>query len=197
MAVHPDSVVFQRAMVRCAAQAIPWSGMAYRAAAMRFANRDDLLTGMGSRQFGGRWNPPGSFRTVYLSVNAETALAEYLGQQMLPGLTAFAKMPMALVGVEVRLERVLDFASASVRKHFGVSIAHLVQDDWFSTGKRRHESLAQSIGRLAFEADFDGLIVPSAVRRAEWNLAVFPGNLVPPRSYLNLANRHELPPLGR
>lgn len=196
MAVHPDSVSLQRAMVRCAAQAVPWSGRAYRAAAMRFANRDDILAGVGSKQFGGRWNPPGSFRTVYLSRTPETAVAEYLGQQSRSGLSAFAKMPMVLVVVEVQLERVLDFTSAPVRRQFGVAVSQLIRDDW-SAPDARHESLTQALGRLAFEVELDGLLVPSAIARSESNLALFPGNFVPPGSYLRLANRQQLPPPGR
>jgi hypothetical protein len=43
----------------------------YRSSSPPYANRQDLLTGVGSRIAGARWNPPGSFPTVYTS-RAET-----------------------------------------------------------------------------------------------------------------------------
>lgn len=52
----------------------------------------------------------------------------------------------------------------------------------------------QAIGRLAWDAEWQGLLVPSAANEAGVNLIVFPGNLVPPRSYLLIVNRDQLPP---
>src|SRR5262245_34641012 len=66
-APHPEPERLAAALVRCNPWAIPWAGLAYRAAAPRRANVDDLLTGMGARAVGGRWNPRGAFRAIYLS----------------------------------------------------------------------------------------------------------------------------------
>jgi|GEM_PF-6319824 len=45
-----------------------WSGIAYRSARPRYAKQQDILTGAGSKKFGGRWNPRESFAAVYLSL---------------------------------------------------------------------------------------------------------------------------------
>jgi RES domain len=53
-----------------------WAGVIYRSASVRYANRDDLLTGTGSKSPGASWNPPGSMVTVYMSLDIQTAVAE-------------------------------------------------------------------------------------------------------------------------
>src|SRR5262249_5609496 len=59
---HPASDRLARALVRSLARAGAWAGTLYRSASPRYANRDDLLTGAGSKTAGARWNPPNSFR---------------------------------------------------------------------------------------------------------------------------------------
>jgi hypothetical protein len=42
---------------------------------------------------------------------------------------------------------------------------------------KRREALTQAVGRIAFEAGLEGLLVPSAQVRKSKNLVVFPENL--------------------
>ena len=89
----PDSDKLARAIGRGAKHAGPWSGVAFRATSVRYANRDDLLTGQGAKSAGGRWNPPASIATVYLGLSPETALAEYLAQHRYYGWPVSSAMP--------------------------------------------------------------------------------------------------------
>jgi RES domain-containing protein len=78
MFLHPESARLRRGLERCMPRAIRWQGVVDRSASPRYANRDDLLTGAGSRTAGARWNPPNSFCTIYLSLDPYTALDEVL-----------------------------------------------------------------------------------------------------------------------
>src|SRR5436309_13486046 len=97
MVHHPDSEKLARALERCVGLATPWAGELYRSASPRYANKDDIITGAGSKAAGARWNPPGSFSTVYASLDVETALAEALAHFRHYGLRVLKAMPRVLV----------------------------------------------------------------------------------------------------
>ena len=67
MLKHADSDRLAQALKRCHHFSIPWSGTLFRSASVRYANRDDFLTGAGSKVTGARWNPPDSFAATYTS----------------------------------------------------------------------------------------------------------------------------------
>lgn len=181
-----------KGMAHAARHVSALSTEAFRATSVAYANRDDLLTGLGAKMNGGRWNPPGSFATVYTSLTAETAVAEYLAHQRHYGFRDSDVLPCVLVGLEVHLRTVLDLTVDEVRRALGVSAARLLEGTWRKPTGR--ESLTQAIGRLAFAAEFEGLVVPSAAAPGTRNLVVFPGNLVPPDGYVRIVNRSRLPP---
>lgn len=193
MTPHPRSLELDNRIRRLLTGAAPWSGVAFRSSAERYANRDDLLTGAGSRRAGGRWNPPDLFHAVYLSVGIDTAVAELLGQYAHYGLEATAVTPFVVAGVEVKLAKVLDLTATAVRRSLGVTLGAVLDPRWSAAQDAGKEALTQAIGRLAFEAEFDGMLVPSASKRGETNVVAFPGNLVPPDAYLNPVNRDKLP----
>jgi RES domain-containing protein len=51
----------------------------YRTSGIDYANRNDLLSGAGSKLHGARWTPKGAFPAVYGSLDPQTALLESLG----------------------------------------------------------------------------------------------------------------------
>lgn len=57
-------------------------GTLYRVSDPTYANTRDLLTGEGSRKYGGRWNKPGSLAVVYLAQSIEGAIAETLRKML-------------------------------------------------------------------------------------------------------------------
>jgi RES domain-containing protein len=195
MRKHPDGISLARRVARCIRHVGPRSGEVFRATSVEYANRDDLLTGQGAKRTGGRWNPPGSFATVYLSLTPETALAEYLAHHRYFGFKDSDAMPYVTVGIEATLGRVLDLTDGAVRRALRVSDARMTDPGWRKA--KSLESLTQALGRLCFEAEFDAVVVPSSASPGSANLVVFPGNLTPPDSYLRIVNRDKLPPPSR
>ena len=63
---------------KLAALARPWEGVVYRSVAPHRAEPNEILSGEGSFQNGGRWNAPGSVRAVYAGATPEAAMAECL-----------------------------------------------------------------------------------------------------------------------
>jgi RES domain-containing protein len=194
MRPYRDSDRLTRALERCRGYAGPWAGDLFRSASPRYANKDDLLTGAGSKAAGARWNPPGSFRTVYTSLDVETALAEALAHFRHYGLSVAGAMPRVIVSLRARLRRVLNLTDGTVRRVLGVSSERMLGEPWRTMQGRGREALTQAIGRLAYGFDLEGLLVPSAARQGGSNLIIFPANLVAPRSWLRILNRGDLPP---
>jgi RES domain-containing protein len=193
MPPHPDSDRLARAIERLAGEALPWSGTVYRSASPRYANRDDLATGQGSKIAGARWNPRASFAAVYASLDPHTALDEVLAHFRYYRIAESSAMPRVLAALQVRLQRVLDLNNGGVRSALRVSQQRMLSEPWRKLQSGGKEAITQAIGRLAYRAGWEGLLVPSAARRQGVNLIVFPANLNPPDSWLRIQNRDELP----
>ncbi|MDX1963659.1 MAG: RES family NAD+ phosphorylase [Pirellulales bacterium] len=97
-----------------------------------------------------------------------------------------------LVGIEVRLQRVLNLTDGKIRQHLGVSEERMLEADWQTVQAKNGEGLTQAIGRLAWEAKIEALLVSSARFKKENNLVIFPDQLSK-RSLLQIINRQELP----
>jgi RES domain-containing protein len=140
---------------------------------MTYANLQDLATGEGSRKAGGRWNPKGGFRTLYLSLTPETALAEALAHHRSQAIPDVEAMPITLAGFQVNVVRLLDLTAQRVRRSLGVTLKQL-REPWRPAQHAGQEALTQAIGRLARETGFQGLLAPSAVHPKGRNLVLFP-----------------------
>jgi RES domain-containing protein len=191
---HRESERLTKALVRCEKYGKPWAGVLYRSAAVRYANRDDVLSGAGSKSAGARWNPPRSVATVYTSLDVQTAVVETLAHHRYYGFAVEKALPRVLISVQARLRRVLELTDRKVVRTIGVTRARLLGEDWRECKSCGEEALTQAIGRMAWKAGWEGLRVPSAPNPDGENLIVFPGNLLPPRSYLLIINRDQLPP---
>jgi RES domain-containing protein len=158
-----------------------------------YASKEDIVTGAGSKIAGARWNPPRSFRTVYSSLDVETAVAEALAHFRDYGFPISNAMPRVIVGLEAKLQRVLDLTDGSVRRLLGVATRRMLHQRWREKQKEGREALTQAIGRLAYEANLEGILVPSAARSGGMNVILFPANFDPPRSWLRIINKDDLP----
>ena len=167
--------------------------MVYRSSLPRYANRQDLLTGVGSRIAGARWNPPGSFPTVYASLDPHTALDEVLAHFRHYGLPIESAMPRVTASIRVRLNKALDFTDGANRSALRVSSRRMLEEPWRDKQAGGKEALTQALGRLAFNLGCEALLVPSAARTNGINLILFPDNLSGASS-MQIVNADDLPP---
>jgi RES domain-containing protein len=175
------------------AHAVPWSGIAYRATTIEYANRGDIISGAGSRRHGGRWNPRGGFAAVYASLNARTALEESIGGYEEFGIPAARAMPLVLVALDIDLERVIDLTARAFWESAGLLRAQVLRESWEDVQDQGAEAVSQCLGRLAFEGDMQGILVPSARVRRALNVVVFPAKLGR-TSVLRVRKIEKLPP---
>ncbi len=77
---HPESDRLRLALEKCRRHLAPWAGVMYRATGTEYANRGDLLSGVGAKLHGGRWTPRGAFNAVYGSLEPQSAGREALTQ---------------------------------------------------------------------------------------------------------------------
>lgn len=176
---HPDFALLSRGMARTLPLTEPWQGIVYRSTSERYANAHDLISGEGAMKAGGRFNPPGAFLAVYGCLSLETAMEETLSQARYYGFEPWTLLRRVFCAVEVDLQRVLDLTRGLVRQRLRVSRQRMVREDWRRLMMEGHEALTQALGRAAFEAGLEGLLVPSAARREGKNLLVLPACLEP------------------
>ena len=174
------------------AKAVPLQETVFRAVGTNYANTRDLLSGEGTKFYGGRWTSPGSFATVHASLDVETALAECLGTRQHYGVVLAERLPITLVAIDVQLHKLIDLIDESVLVALDMTRQRLLRCRWRESMEKGCEALTQAIGRIAFEEGLEGLLVPSAQVRKGKNLVVFPDNLYR-RSSLSIRNAEKLP----
>jgi RES domain-containing protein len=160
MTPHPDFDRLRASIEKLLARAGPFRGTVYRSSEPGYANAGDLLTGAGSQMHGGRWNPPASFATIYVARTVPTAIAESEAQARYYGWDVADTWPRMVVAIDVELQNVLDLTDGSIRQSLRVSEQRMTEDDWRKLNDDfGEESLTQAIGRAAFDAGLEGIIV--------------------------------------
>lgn len=125
---------------------------------------------------GGRWNPIG-VAVVYASLTPETAMAESLAHNRHYGVPVEDAKPRTFVGIEVKLNKVLDLRDGKVRQRLRVSKTQILTVDWRKEAKAGREPITQRLGKAAHASDWEGLIVPSVADPGGYNLLIFPDRL--------------------
>ena len=128
-----------------------------------------------------------------MSLDPHTAVDEALAHFLHYGLPIAKALPRVLASLESRLRRVLDLTDAGVRRLLGVSERRFLDEPWRKMQKKGREALTQAVGRLAYEADWEELLAPSAARKGGVNLAPFPANLKALGSWLRIIDKADLP----
>jgi RES domain-containing protein len=140
------------------------------------------LWGMGSKSFGGRFTPRGSFETIYLAEDATTAFIE-VGAIIKRGqsLVTLRTHPWVLITVEGNLPSVLDLTDASVVSQLGSHYQELT-GVWRYRQEQTGEAPTQLLGRICYASGlFDGIRFPSSKNSPEGVcVAVFLDRLKPP-----------------
>jgi hypothetical protein len=107
-------------------------------------------------------------------------LAEAFASYRLYGLPVELALPRTFVAVTTTVNGVVDLCDAGIRRSLALSRAALLEVDWRIEGEQGRLSPSQIVGKAAYEAGLEGLIVPSAADPVHGrNLVLFPGNFGP------------------
>jgi RES domain-containing protein len=174
----------------------PWSGDIYRFSAPKWSSPNELLTGAGALDAGGRWHPIGQFRAVYASLDPLTALEESLAQSRRFNLSIRTAMPKTVNAIAVKLHVVLDLTNGLIRQRLVLSERRILLEPWWEREARDEEALTQAVGRVAWELGLEALLVPSAAKTSGKGMVFFPDHK-DSRSTLEIINPDQLPTRGR
>ncbi|MGL6074487.1 MAG: RES family NAD+ phosphorylase [Fimbriiglobus sp.] len=154
---------------------IDWQGTTYRFASRSFADQITFINGEGARRNGGRFTPVGSQRTLYLSSDRATATAELDSWYEYYGIPDNAFQPRILAAVAVSMGLLLDLVAVETLSRLGLD-PQQIHEDWRLISDQGGVAAIQTLGRLAYEAGFEGVRYPSARRVGGFNFALFPDN---------------------
>ena len=143
-----------------------WSGTVYR----HTAPGHDALSGEGARLFGGRWNPPESFATIYFADSLETCVAEFRRMAEGQGRGTAAFRPRALHVLRADELEILDLSSDEALADVGLTRDDIGSDD---------RSRCQEVGEGAYFLGMQGVLAPSAARSSGIVLVAFSVRLRP------------------
>lgn len=144
--------------------ATPLDGRFWRIVSPRWAHAP--LSGEGAARHGGRWNPPG-VKALYLSLEIETAFAEY--QQEL------GTRPGVFVAYDVERAMALDLRQAEGRATAGLEAEDLLAP-WKEIAWVRGRTPASWAACERLVGEVDGLIAPSVQREGGANLILWRWN---------------------
>jgi RES domain-containing protein len=126
----------------------PWEGVVFRATPLPYARAVKLLDGRGSLKVGGRWLAAGTFPAVNLATSQEAALKESNATFTYYNFAPSDVRPKVLVGVRLRLARVLDLVDPrGLRTLPWVGLEELLAEDWRKVNDAGHEAQSQALGR--------------------------------------------------
>lgn len=193
---HPRSSALLKWLRRTTHAVHVLEGEYYRVAGPRHTTGSEIVSGTGAFIAGGRWNPVGEMKAVYLSRKPETAMKEALEHFRYHGLPISTGLPKVVVAVAVRINRLLDLTAQDSTAALPIPMPDLLAEDWRALMASRMESGSQAVGWAAFTAGIQGLMVPSKPDPTGLNLVVFPENL-DRDSRLEVLNARDLEKLGQ
>ena len=106
-------------------------------------------------------------------------MAESLAQHRHYGIPDADALPRILLAIDARLGACVDLTDGRARRTLRVSRRRMRNEPWRRKQNAGREALTQAIGRAAFEAGLEALLVPSAAVAGGSNLLVFPALLRP------------------
>ena len=187
---HPRFADLLRSIRDAADRIGPWEKRVYRAVELPWAHPAYLVSGEGTQKHGGRWMHAGITPVAHAAMTEALAIKESRRAFDYYGIRKPRNNPRVSVEIEVRLKRVLQLAP--VESVFpNIASGELLAEDWEKVNGKGRETLAQAIGRAAWKAGLDGLVVPSSRDKRGRNLVWFPSNLRAGSSCA-ITGRHEL-----
>jgi RES domain-containing protein len=152
-----------------------WKGVTFRSVALEFAKPDQLVSGEGSRIYGGRWNAPGSFPAVYSSTKPGIAADEAFHLAANFELSPDDIKPRVTCGIEWRLSSVIDLTATDLPSW--IELGAWLQEDFGKINDGGAETLCQAFGRAVRSLAIVAMLCPSARVANGVNLVVFPDRL--------------------
>jgi RES domain-containing protein len=164
----PDPGVVQRVD---SVDPVPLNARLFRLMSGRYSP----LSGEGARTVGGRWNPPGSFPTLYLASTEATAVAEVERGFAVQGRSLRDAIGLVIYEYEVDIHSVLDLTSTESMTAVGLATESISSPD---------RSACQAVGDAAHFVGLEAIRAPSAAGNDE-TVALFldkqqPGSVVTP-----------------
>lgn len=174
----------QRASIkRWIDQAVPLKGIYFRSVEYRFMDPRDVLSGTGTRAYGGRFAAVGT-RAVYLSATDSGASKEVTARKARLGGAAQIttdKYPRVVYAVAVSLKRTLDLSAlGSSQTANAIRADCLAEDDLVAS---------MDLARELETTGIQGLLFPSVVG-GDGNLVVYLANCS--RKMLSLKNEQQV-----
>ncbi len=167
---HPRSAALRDWLRGCGDLVGSWQGTLFRFQTVAYPTPKEVLSGLGAKERGGRWNPPG-LATLYGSTTDTTALEECKANDRYYGVVT--TRPRLLVAIEARLDRVLDLSAPTVRRTLGVTLEELRSEDWRMLLNAGRESFIQALGRAVAECGGQAVLARSAAVHRGLNVAIF------------------------
>lgn len=132
----------------------------FRNVGQPYANSRDALSTRGSFEYGGRYNVARDFGVLYLSCDLHTCVGELERAARREGVEVAEKLPRTVMGIKVKLTKVLDLTDARVLRRLGLS-RKILSTDWMKENSDGRDAPTQVIGRAAKTVGFEALLVPS------------------------------------
>jgi len=148
-----------------------WAGLTFRSVELEHASPDEILSGEGSRRFGGRWNAPETFPVIYSSTRPGTAIEEAFQLAADYELSPDDLKPRITCGVEWDLARVIDLTQNNLPAW--LKLANWMQEDFLRINDAGFETLCQAFGRAARNSMISAILCPSARMEGGVNVVVF------------------------
>ena len=174
---HPSYANYLAWFTKHQAKAAPIERNFFRMAGPSYTTASDFVSGTGAFNGGGRWNPPKVMKVVYASADPVTAMHEAVEHYRYFGIPIAEGFPKVTAAISVKLETVLDLTNHAITAHLPDSMNTLKVEDWRAEMNHGNESMSQAMGRAAFEAGLEGLLVPSKPDLTGTNIMIFPQRL--------------------
>lgn len=136
-------------------------GVAYRLIHARYAG--NALSSIGSLKFGGRYNPPQTFKALYLASNPVTDLQEVNALvQTASGLLGVKGPPRILLSVDYKLNAILDINNLDIQSALETSLPEIIEP-WRPINAQGIVAPTQRLGAAVYGLQsIEALKVPSA-----------------------------------
>jgi RES domain-containing protein len=152
-----------------------FAGDVYRQCRTKYA-RDTQPAALvaGSLRTGGRWNTPGEFGALYVSIDTDTAVAELCRQIIRDRLRVATLFPRVMMRFTIELGHILDVTHGPTAQAVGLSARELFPES--NTDEEHAYIECRRVGRDARNRGFEAIRYPSATGSGE-NFAIFADQL--------------------